>query len=94
MLSVKQFEENKKYSNYQPSKEEVIKTDYIKKRFLKMQQARSIVDKDWETYQTMIEARFVPYPDERSSSVVPLASSIIELFVAETIKIPTEYKFK
>lgn len=42
----------------------------------------------------MIDAVFTPYPDERSSSVVPLASSIIELFVADAIKIPTEYRFR
>ena len=59
-----------------------------------MKQARTAVDKDWDTYQTMIDAIFTPYPDERSSSTVPLASSMIELYVAEAIKIQTEWKFR
>jgi hypothetical protein len=70
------------------------KISRVKTRFSAMQQARTVVDKDWGTYQEMIDAIFVPYPDERSSSVVPLASSIIELFVAEALKLQTEYKFK
>lgn len=67
---------------------------YIDKRFKSMQSARSIVDKDWNTYQQMIDAIFEPYPDERSSSTVPLASSIIELFVAETLKLKPEFTFR
>ena len=91
MLSVKDFKQQDKKKGYKPSKDEVIKTDYVNKRFMEMQQARTEVDKDWEIYQTMIDAIFVPYPDERSSSVVPLASSMIELYVAEAQKIKTEY---
>jgi len=94
MLSVKQFEQDKKYPNYKPSKDEVVKISFVRKRFREMQQARTIVDKNWDTYQTMINAIFVPYPDERSSSVVPLSSSVIELYVAEANKIQTEYNFK
>ena len=59
-----------------------------------MQQARTIVDRNRETYQTMINAYFLPYPDERSSSTIPLASSLIELYVAEAQKIETIYQFK
>jgi len=59
-----------------------------------MRQGRYIVDKDRDTYQTMIDAIYVPYPDERSSSVVPLASALIELYVAEALKLQTEYNFR
>jgi hypothetical protein len=59
-----------------------------------MQSARNVVDKDWNTYQEMIDAIFEPYPDERSSSTVPLASAIIELFVAETLKLKPEFRFR
>jgi hypothetical protein len=59
-----------------------------------MQANRTQVEQDWEKYQTMIDAIFVPYPDERSSSVVPLASALIELYVAEALKIETQFLFK
>ena len=94
MLSVTKFKKEDKFPDYRPSKDEVIKTDFVKKRFTEMQQARTIVDKDWDIFQTMIDAIFVPYPDERSSSVVPLASSIIELYVAEALKLQTDFQFK
>jgi len=59
-----------------------------------MANARTIVDRNWQVYQDMIEAVFVPYPDGRSSSTVPLASAMIELFVAEAMKLETEWKFR
>ena len=59
-----------------------------------MQQARSVVDADWNTYWKMLEAIYRPYEDGRSSSVVPLSSAILELFIADCIKIPTDYKFR
>jgi len=59
-----------------------------------MQSARSLVEKEWNTYQAMIDAIFEPYPDERSSSTVPLASAIIELFVAETLKLKPDFRFR
>ena len=94
-LSAKDFKEDNSYNkDYRPSRDEVTKTDYVNKRFEEMYQARTIVDKDWDTYQTMVDAIYVPYPDERSSSVVPLASSLIELFVAEALKLETVYNFK
>lgn len=94
MLSVKGFEQRKEYPTYTPSTDETIKLNYVKNRFTDMKNARTQVDKNWDTYQTMIDAIFVPYPDERSASTVPLASSMIELYVAESVKIPTEYKFR
>jgi hypothetical protein len=94
MLKVEAFEQKKKYPNYVPTKDEKTKVDYVSRRFNDMKTARTVVDKNWDIYQTMIDAVFTPYPDERSSSTVPLASSIIELFVAEAIKIPTDFQFR
>lgn len=94
MLSVKGFEQKKEYPRYTPSKDEKIKLDYIARRFNDMKTARTTVDKDWDIYQTMIDVVFTPYPDERSSSTVPLASSMIELYVAEALKIPTDFQFR
>lgn len=94
MLNVKQFEQNKEYKGYVASKDENIKMSYVKNRFEKMRTARSVVDKDWDIYQTMIDAVLVPYPDGRSSSNVPLASSLIELYVSEASKMKTVFNFK
>jgi hypothetical protein len=94
MLQVGAFEQKKKYPNYVPSKDEKTKITYVENRFNDMKNARTIVDKDWDTYQTMIDAVFTPYPDGRSSSTVPLSSAMIELYVAEAIKISTEYQFR
>jgi len=79
---------------YTDSKEEKALKSYVDTRAKAMIAARQQVDKDWNTYQAMIDAIYEPYPDERSSSVVPLASALIELYVAESLKIPTEFKFK
>jgi len=94
MLELSKFEEKDNYKDFVPSKADSTKVTFVKKRFDAMQQARQIVDKDWEEYQQMIDAIFVPYPDERSSSVIPLASSLIELYVAETLKLKTEFNFR
>jgi hypothetical protein len=72
MLDIKLFETQQNRPEYMPSNEDQIKVDFVKNRISVMQQNRSSVDKDRNTYQTMIDAVFVPYPDERSSSVVPL----------------------
>lgn len=94
MLDTKLFEVEQQYKTYEPDKDDEVKVNFVKKRISSMQQARVVIDKDWNTYQTMIDAVWTPYPDERSSSTVPLASSIIELFVAEATKIKTEFNFK
>lgn len=93
-LDVKLFETKQERDTYVPSPDEQTKVDFVKKRIAAMQQNRVVVDRERNTYQTMIDAIFVPYPDERSSSVVPLASAMIELFVAEATKIKTEFLFK
>lgn len=93
-LDIKLFEPNNNIEPYQPTEGEKIMSTFVKQRISEMQQARVVVDRDWNIYQTMIDAIWTPYPDERSSSTVPLASSIIELFVAEATKIKTEFNFK
>jgi len=93
-LPVADFKQDKTHKEYAPMEDETIKIGYIQTRFNDMRSARTAVDKDWNIYQTMIDAIYEPYPDERSSSTVPLASSMIELYVAEAIKISTEFKFK
>lgn len=94
MLKVEGFEQKQIYPNYVPSKDEKTKVDYVSRRFNDMKNARTVVDRNWDIYQTMIDAVFTPYPDERSASTVPLASSLIELYVAEAIKIPTDFQFR
>lgn len=94
MLKVAGFEQKKEYPTYTPTKDEKVKLDYISRRFNDMKTARTAVDKNWDIYQTMIDAVFTPYPDERSASTVPLASSMIELYVAEALKIPTDFQFR
>lgn len=76
------------------SDEDVLKASYIKDRFMRMKEARSVVDADWQIFWKMLEAIYRPYEDGRSSSVVPLASALLELFIADCIKIPTDFKFR
>lgn len=93
-LDIELFKTKTDFPHYLPTHEDKTKTDFVKQRIDAMQRARVVVDRDWNTYQTMIDAIWTPYPDERSSSTVPLASSMIELFVAEATKIKTEFLFK
>ena len=94
MLDIKLFEPNQNIDPYVPTQNETIMSTFVKQRIAEMQAGRVVVDRDWNIYQTMIDAIWTPYPDERSSSTVPLAASIIELFVAEATKIKTEFNFK
>lgn len=94
MLKMSQFETEKNFPQHVMSQDDAKKADFVKKRYQEMKQARTIIDKDRQTYQDMIDAIFQDYPDERTSSVVPLASSLIELYVADAMKIQTEYKFR
>ncbi len=93
-LSDKLFEQPDVIPVYDATASDELKMSYMDTRFMEMQQARTVVDRDWATYQQMIEARYRSYEDERSSSIVPLISSMIELYVAEASKIPTEFNFK
>jgi hypothetical protein len=56
-----------------------------------MANKRSRIDKYWKQFVKQYEALFIPYTDGRSSSNVPLERAIIELFVAEAIKRPTNF---
>lgn len=73
------------------SEEEIIW--FIKKRRSSMKIKRSIIDKQWKVFVKQFEALFVPYSDGRAASNVPLERAIIELFVAEAIKRPTNFNF-
>ena len=88
------YDEKKVIPNYTPTNDESKKVTHVKKRFSAMHQARSWLDKDWDIYQTMIDAVIKPYGDDRSTSAFPLASAMIELYVAEATKITTEFLFK
>lgn len=93
-LPVKDFKQQKERPIRQPSNDERIKLDKVEKDFKSMINARQSIDKDWSLYNQMIEAIPRAYQDDRSTSTVPMASAIIELYVAEALKIPTEYIFK
>lgn len=93
-LSLKDFEVVDHYPIYIPTEIEEKMASFINTRFSAMQQARASIDNDWDIYQTMIDAVLKPYGDDRSKSTVPLASAMIELYVAEALKIPTEFIFK
>lgn len=94
MLETKLFEEEKAKKDWKPTESEQKKVSHIKSRLEEMASARTTVDKYRDTYQQMIDAQYVEYPDERSSSVVPMASALIELYVAEALKIETQFLFK
>lgn len=93
-LSVDLFKEVEVWSTYQPSVEDATKVSYIQRRLEAMKSNRTAADRNWRIYQDMIEAIFTPYPDERSASTVPLASAMIELFVADALRLETQYNFK
>jgi len=80
---VKPFEQLIPTKTYNPSQEE---SDIIKGvlwRFNDMKSARSMISKDWMTWQTIIEAKYMPYADGRTRVKVPIFRSLQELFVAE-----------
>ena len=88
------FDTTIKTKTYVPTEEEQTKISFVKERFQDMDSKRSTVERNWDIYQTMFEAIFTPYPDERSSSVVPLVSSLVELYVADAVKLKTKWNFK
>jgi len=49
---------------------------------------------NWPIYKKQIDAIYKDYPDGRSSSVIPLASTIIELGIAEELNVPLDYSFR
>ena len=94
LLPISKFKPNEPKHEIKQSDSDMEKASFVKDRFLKMQNSRTAIDADWNTYWKMLEAIYRPYEDWRSSSVVPLASAILELFIADCIKIPTEFKFR
>ena len=88
------FKKTEEIKNHQTTNAEQVKIDFVAQRFNDMEAVRNEVERNWQIYQTMVEALFTPYPDERSSSVIPLLSSIVELYVAEATKLKTTYNFK
>ena len=62
MLSSKIFDKPEINMRYLPSKDEQKKIWYVKDRIAAMQQARIMVDKNWDIYQQMIDAIWMPYP--------------------------------
>jgi len=94
MLPVSLFEAPSDIPEFKPTDADRKKNNFLNQRFQAMQAARTIVDRNWSIYQTMIEAIWEPYPDERSSSEVPLTSALVELFVADALKLQTEYIIK
>jgi len=70
-------------SSYTMTPEEKELVGKILDRFNRMRNARSIIDRNWQTYIQQYEAQFVPYADGRSRSNVPLEWAVIELFVSE-----------
>lgn len=93
-LPKKNFIENNVEIRDAQSPEDAFKAGYVEDRFLKMKTSRSVVDKNWGVWWKMLEAVYKPYEDWRSSSCVPLANALLELFIADCIKIPTDYKFR
>jgi len=93
-LPIKLFEKLKPTETHVSTSDEQVKIDFVKQRFHDMNSKRSVVERQWDIYQTMFEAIHEPYPDERSSSTVPFVSSMVEQYVAEAIKLKTQYSFK
>lgn len=83
-----------KIKSYTPTELETKNISYIKTRFTAMETQRKNVDVNWPLFQKMIDSKFITYWDERSSSVVPLGSALIELYIAEARKLETEFNFK
>jgi hypothetical protein len=88
------FKKNEPVKQHLATEEEQYKIDFVAQRFNDMEAVRNEVERNWQIYQTMVEALYTPYPDERSSSTVPLLSSLVELYVAEAVKLKTSYNFK
>lgn len=78
-------------SDYKPTPWDQRLLQLSSERFSSCQASRSRIDTNRGLYQDMIDAPFEPYGDERSSSAVPLARALIEHFVIESQKIPTEF---
>ena len=85
--------ENPVSKKYVQSKDDEKKVWFVATRKQEMASKRTVKDKFWKQYVKQYEALFVPYTDGRSASNVPLERAIVELFVAEAIKRPTNFNF-
>lgn len=85
---------DKDIKEWTPSESDTAKLNYVDRRKQSMIADRKAVDRNWDIYMDMYEAIFEPYPDNRSSSVVPLGRALVEMYVAEALKIKTEFNFK
>jgi len=79
---------------YQPKENEESLVNLVKQRYSDMKDYRKSFDSAWTIYNEMIEAILKPYGDDRSKSTVPLVSALTELFVADAIKIQTNFNVK
>lgn len=68
---------------YEPSEKEQAIIKKINDRYRAMQSARAKIDNDWKTYQLVIEGKYYPYMDGRTSVNVPIFRALQELFVSE-----------
>lgn len=93
-LSVDLYKEKTTRPTYTPSAEEKVKLNRLESDFSDMIKARSVIDKDRPIYQRMLDAIPKVYQDDRSSSTVPLATALVELFVSKATKIQTEFFIK
>lgn len=95
MLKAKDLEQHRETAWYSPSEgDRDVITHIVTKRLPAMKAARQPIEKNRENYKKMVDAEYIQYPDGRSSSVVPLASALIELYVAEATKLETQYNCK
>ena len=76
-----------------PTKEESELLWKILARGSLMKNKRSNLDKKWAMYQKQYESLYTPYADGRSSSNVALERAVVEQYVWEALKRPTEFIF-
>lgn len=85
------YDADTKNIQYAPTDEEAKIIWFVRQRIAQMKNARSVIDRERPIYQRMIEAVLEPYGDERSSSNVPLATALIESYVADATRISTDF---
>lgn len=61
-------------------------------RYSRMKSKRTGKDRFWQGYYDQYISRYIPYTDGRTRVLYPLERSIVELFVAETIGLKSDYE--
>lgn len=74
--------------------QEKARVGHVNARWREMWFKRVNLDRDWKVFEVQRAAEFVPYPDERSASTVPLMRAIEDLAVAELKKRAPEFNFE